>query len=511
MFAMSLPRARESAVHSYDRRILCDMIVSVTMSCEHNRPTNHLKTALKQSQHFTLITLITLIVIAALGYGYPCTAQDFLYTHKIGSSRISGYSVSSSGTLTPIPGVDFQTGRFQSPWGIFVSSHSASAVQVGGYLYIANGAGRTVSAFRIDASSGTLTPTSGFTSPADVSMQSCLSASYDGRFLFQGFLEHNIFSPGGHSTINIFRVGADGALEPISDSPYIFPGGLYGLAVSHDGRFLAVGQWFDRSIALYGVDSDGKLTPAPGSPLALDDFGLATNLQFNCEGDSLYVMEPDAGAIGVFAIDPAGKATRASRIPLVGGNPSDLVLTPNGQYLFATDLDANIIHAFKIGANRGVEKVPNSPFTNSGGRQPHGLAINAAGTLLYVANLNDTISVFRIGSDGTLTAAGSPFGLGQGASPAFIAAYPSNGCDVSITSVEIRGKKLFVFGNNFDDGSVILLEGEEQNTKNDPENWTTELIGKKAGKRIKVGLPVSIKVRTAGGRMSQAFRFERTP
>lgn len=483
------------------------------MSCKDNRPTNHLIAALKQGPRFTLIKSMTLIVIAALSYGYPCGAEDFLYTHDIGSSRVSGYSVSSSGTLTPIPGVDFPTGRFQSPWGIFVSSHSASTVQVGSYFYIANGAGGTVSAFRIDASSGALTPTLGFTSPPDVTTQSCLSASYDGRFLFQGFLQHNLFSPGGQSTINIFQVGADGALEPIPDSPYTFPRGLFGLAVSPDGRFLAVGQWFDRSIALYEVDSVGRLTPAPGSPFGTGDFGLATNLQFNCEGDSLYVMEPDVGAIGVFAIDPAGKATRVSRIPLVslGGNPSDFLITPNGQYLFATDLDANIIHAFKIGANRLVEKVPDSPFTNSGGRQPHGLAINAAGTLLYVANLNDTISVFRIGSDGTLTVVGSPSGPGQGASPTFLAGYPSNVWGVSITRAEIIGKKLYVFGNNFDDGSVILLGGEEQNTKNDLEKWTTELIGKKAGKRIKVGVPVSITVRTATGRSSQEFKFERTP
>jgi hypothetical protein len=126
--------------------------------------------------------------------------------------------------------------------------------------------------------------------------------------------------------------------------------------------------------------------------------------------------------------------------------------------------------------------------------------------------MNDTITVFRIESDGALTAvSGSPFSLGQGASPAFIAGSPSNGCEVSITHVEINGKKLYVFGNDFDNGSVILLDGEEQNTKNDSENWTTELIGKKAGKRIKVGRPVVISVRTDGGRTSQEFRFERSP
>jgi len=104
-----------------------------------------------------------------------------------------------------------------------------------------------------------------------------------------------------------------------------------------------------------------------------------------------------------------------------------------------------------------------------------------------------------------------PFWTGARASPAFIAGYPSSSCDVSITHVEIQGKKLYVFGNNFDDGSVILLEGEDKIPKTILRNWTTELIGKKSGKRIKVGLPVSIKVRTATGRTSQAFRFEAQP
>ena len=467
---------------------------------------------MKKGKRFMLKSLI-LIVIAAIGFEYPCVAQDFVYTHSVGSSRVSGYSVSSSGTLTPILGADLPTGKFQSPWGVFVSSHSASTVRVGSYLYIANGAGGTVSAFRIDPSSGALIPTLGFASSPEVTTQSCLSATSDSKFLFQGFLQHNTFSAGGQSTINIFQIGVDGALEPITESPYVFPRGLYGIAVSPGGRFLAVGEWFDRSIAIYMVDSVGKLTPAPGSPFATGSHGLATNLQFNSDGDSLFVMESDASLIEVFTIDPEGKATRASIIPLVsaGGNPSDFLITPNGQYLFSADLDGNVIHAFKIGARNVVQKVAGSPFPNTGGRQPHGLSINAAGTLLYVANMNDTISVFKIGSDGILDAVGGlPFSLGQGASPAFITSYPPSNFAVSITGVEINGKKLNVFGKNFDDGSVILINGEEQSTKNVPENWTTELIGKKAGKRIKIGVPVSISVRTAMGRISPEFRFERT-
>ena len=56
-----------------------------------------------------------------------------------------------------------------------------------------------------------------------------------------------------------------------------------------------------------------------------------------------------------------------------------------------------------------------------------------------------------------------------------------------IVSASVQGKKLFVFGENFDPGAVILRNGEEQKTKNDDLNPQTALIGKKAGKRIKPG------------------------
>jgi len=90
-------------------------------------------------------------------------------------------------------------------------------------------------------------PDSWFHKPPDVTTQSCLSASYDGRFLFQGFLQHNIFSPGGHSTVNIFRVGADGALEQILDSPYTLPRDCSVLQCRLTAAFW---RWASGSIAL---------------------------------------------------------------------------------------------------------------------------------------------------------------------------------------------------------------------------------------------------------------------
>jgi hypothetical protein len=74
-----------------------------------------------------------------------------------------------------------------------------------------------------------------------------------------------------------------------------------------------------------------------------------------------------------------------------------------------------------------------------------------------------------------------------------------------ITSLSVEGRKLFVSGRNFDDGAVILLNGQEQRTRNDNQNPSTTLISKKAGRRIKPG--DRVQVQDPNGTLSQEFNF----
>ena len=75
----------------------------------------------------------------------------------------------------------------------------------------------------------------------------------------------------------------------------------------------------------------------------------------------------------------------------------------------------------------------------------------------------------------------------------------------NITGASVAGKKLFVTGENFDPGAVILLNGEERKTRNDDQNPATKLIGRKAGKKIKAG--DKLQVRNPNGTVSQEFTF----
>jgi hypothetical protein len=74
-----------------------------------------------------------------------------------------------------------------------------------------------------------------------------------------------------------------------------------------------------------------------------------------------------------------------------------------------------------------------------------------------------------------------------------------------IILASVKGKKLFVTGENFDDGAVILLNGEAQKSKNDDQNPQTTLIGKPAGKKIRPG--DRVQVRNPDGTLSEQFIF----
>jgi photosystem II stability/assembly factor-like uncharacterized protein len=68
---------------------------------------------------------------------------------------------------------------------------------------------------------------------------------------------------------------------------------------------------------------------------------------------------------------------------------------------------------------------------------------------------------------------------------------------------------LYVFGEKFEDGAKILLNGEKQKTKNAFYNPTATLISSKAAKRISRGRTVSLQVRNPDGSLSPEFTFMR--
>jgi len=78
-----------------------------------------------------------------------------------------------------------------------------------------------------------------------------------------------------------------------------------------------------------------------------------------------------------------------------------------------------------------------------------------------------------------------------------------------ILGASVRGKKLFVAGEGFDAGAVLLLNGEPQKTRNDASTSNLLIIAPKAGKKTRPGESVSLQVRNSDGTLSDVLLFAR--
>ena len=96
------------------------------------------------------------------------------------------------------------------------------------------------------------------------------------------------------------------------------------------------------------------------------------------------------------------------------------------------------------------------------------------------------------------------FTHGRGAYRVRLAAFTSR-----ITGATANGKKLTVTGENFDTGAVVLVNGQEQGTRNDDGNPKGVLIAKKGGKKIGSGDTVTLRVRNGDGSLTPDFGFTR--
>ena len=152
------------------------------------------------------------------------------------------------------------------------------------------------------------------------------------------------------------------------------------ISVPASGQFLYVNNnGSPNAISAFRVASDGTLTPLPGSP-------------FLTGGDGAVCY--DIGSV--------------SAIHAGGGR------------LYATNYSSDNVSAFNIAADGSLTPVPGSPFPDTPGANPIGVASNSNSKFLFVGRNffppGQGVDVFQINHDGSLALVpGSPYGVGQGA------------------------------------------------------------------------------------------------
>ena len=211
-----------------------------------------------------------------------------LYVIDKTSNDISVYSISrSDGSLVSVPG---------SPFVIGETPTSVAVAPTGNYVYGATwNSTRTptsrVYAFRVQ-SNGSLMAVPG--SPfATVDWAQALAMDPQGKYLYVSSSPQT--STPSPSQVGAFSIGSDGALTPVSGSPYTEPNsqfcsnGAWDMAIHPSGNFLVLPNMCE-GIVLYRIDgSTGTLSLVTGSPFPPPGPGFAAT-----------------GDVQSIAIDPQG-------------------------------------------------------------------------------------------------------------------------------------------------------------------------------------------------------------
>jgi 6-phosphogluconolactonase len=440
-------------------------------------------------------------------------SQRFLYVGNNSSAGIAGFAVNAAtGDLTPITGSPFNSGPlFQLAahptanlllvaTGTAVESYlldpssgaptlagsvggnSPTALAIhpsGNLVYATNVNNSSISGFKLNTTTGSLTPVAG--SPFPASPEDPFAAAIDpaGKFLF-------VPNVGGRN-VSVFAINAvTGGLTQVAGSPFATGGGPYAEVVGHDGKYLYISNSYDKTISVYAINgTSGTLTQISGSPYSTGS-SAALGLTLDPTGRFLYAADHDSEEVVTFNVDRTtgalvGKHTVRSRGPAIASvvvsgaraaqytpaftyatnatsndisaysiDPATGVLTPvpggpfltggfpfgvtsdvEGHFVFASNNGGDNVSAFTINSATGVlSAAPGSPF--AAGSQPYAVAVDAGAHFVYVTNnIDNTISGYAVSTTGALTPVpGSPF--------------VSAGLDPLGVTVDPRGKFLYV-------------------------------------------------------------------
>ncbi len=183
----------------------------------------------------------------------------FAYTANVNGNTVSAYGVdASTGSLTQIPGSPFRAGA--NPY--FVAVHPP-----GNFLYADNGNEQSVSAYSLDSMTGALTEIAG--SPFTVgSIPEAMALDPGGKYAF--------VSNSNSNDMSVLTIeSTTGALQPIAGSPFPTDTGPLWAIVDPLSRFLYVANYSSNNISVFTIDpTSGFLTsvgtvPTGSAPISM--------------------------------------------------------------------------------------------------------------------------------------------------------------------------------------------------------------------------------------------------
>jgi len=353
------------------------------------------------------VTRGLLLTIVGIGAVSPilCAAQSsnqsgavFIETNAADRNKVIAFERASNGTLSNVGEFDTDgrgSGGVNDPLesqGSLTLSHDHSL------LFAVNAGSGNISVFGVHHAFLTLLHkvASGGSQPVAVAQHNNLVY---------------VLNSGGAGSVVGFRLGFDGQLAQIDDSTKFLTANATGgasLAISPDGRFLAVTERLANNVDVFQIQPNGVLAPIVVNPSP--DPG-AFSVTFAPNGSAIVsetgpASATDGSAISSYSILSTGKLVSISQgIPTLGAANCWNVVTPDGTKVYVSNAGSSTISGFAIALNGTLTPLPGTVVgENPAGATNLDIAVSADGKFIYTLNSGaGTIGSFAIQQNGALT------------------------------------------------------------------------------------------------------------
>jgi 6-phosphogluconolactonase (cycloisomerase 2 family) len=300
------------------------------------------------------------------------------------------------------------------------------------------GNGRGIHLFQVNRITGALTPAGIFemgTSP------NCLALNTSGTRLYSTN-ETDRVGERKEGTVSAFAINrSDGKLELLNTVRSGGAGPTYA-SIHPSGRFLLVANYFGGSVAVLPILRDGRLgaatdikndagkigptraTSAPPGSFAFSGHDRTHAHMIEADRSGRYVLHVDLAldTIFIWKFDDQKGILSPNEPPTVslppGDGPRHFSFHPNGRWFYSIQEEGSTIVLFDYDAVTGRlasrQTISTLPPGFAGSNFCSEILVSADGRFVYAGNrLHDSIGIFSIGANGTLTYLGEEWTRGN--------------------------------------------------------------------------------------------------